>query len=126
MVILPQTEPTKPFAKSFKKTEQRSLETLHKPQFGDAPGKLVRFNDGAASPDGRYFAGSMALPEHRGKAREGELWRLAGCVSCDTILIRICRLDTDGKMTKVLSEVGTSNGIGWSLDHKTMCKLPDG
>lgn len=79
VVILPQTEPTEPFAKSFKKTEQKSLETLQKPQFGDAPGKLVRFNDGAASPDGRYFAGSMALPEHRGKAREGELWRLVRC-----------------------------------------------
>jgi hypothetical protein len=33
------------------------------------------------------------------------------------------RYDPDGKEVKVLDAVGTSNGLGWSPDYKTMCEL---
>jgi sugar lactone lactonase YvrE len=56
------------------------------------------FNDGKCDPKGRFFAGTIA------KNRGGALYRL----------------DPGGKVSKLLSEVGCSNGIAWSLDLKTM------
>lgn len=31
------------------------------------------------------------------------------------------RYDPDGKVTTFREDVGVSNGLGWSLDKKTMC-----
>lgn len=65
----------------------------------DAP-DAIRFNDGACDPQGRLWAGTMALDESRGK---GSLYRL----------------DARG-LEKVLAPVSISNGIDWSPDGKTM------
>ncbi len=59
-----------------------------------------RFNDAKCSPDGRLFAGTMAIDEHPGA---GALYRL----------------DADKIIHKILSPVSISNGIAWSPDYKT-------
>jgi sugar lactone lactonase YvrE len=64
--------------------------------------KLVRFNDGKCDPSGRFWAGTMALV--RGPKPLGLLYRL----------------DADGAMQVMLREVGTSNGIVWSPDRRTL------
>lgn len=58
-----------------------------------------RFNDVSADPAGRVFCGTMATD-----ARKGRLYRL----------------DTDGTLRVVLEDIGCSNGIGFTADHKTM------
>lgn len=58
----------------------------------------LRFNDGAVDSKGRFWAGSM------GKAEEGVLYRL----------------DPDGSVHTMLSELGVPNGIGWSPDDTIM------
>ena len=58
-----------------------------------------RFNDVIADPAGRVFCGTMSTPERLG---------------------RLYRLDTDGTLTKLLDGVGTSNGMGFTLDRKRM------
>jgi sugar lactone lactonase YvrE len=63
---------------------------------------LVRFNDGKCDPAGRFWAGTMAL------------------VKGPKPLGRLYRLDADGTMHVMLRDVGTSNGIAWSLDRRTM------
>ena len=55
----------------------------------------VRFNDGACSPAGTLYAGTMAVD---GKGSAGSLFR----ISCD------------GVLTTVLSGVGISNGLAFS------------
>jgi sugar lactone lactonase YvrE len=58
------------------------------------------FNDGKCDPMGRFLAGSSSsrlLPE-------GALYIM----------------HTDGSVNKLVSDVGCSNGIAWSLDFKTM------
>lgn len=60
-----------------------------------------RFNDGKADPAGRFWAGTMALDF---TPKQGSLYRL----------------DTDGTVKKMLSEISVSNGIVWTSDHKTM------
>ena len=62
---------------------------------------VVRFNDAALDPDGRFFAGTMAYDEPR---RLGALYRL----------------DPDGSSRVVVPNTGVSNGIGWSPDRRTM------
>jgi sugar lactone lactonase YvrE len=64
--------------------------------------RLVRFNDGKCDPSGRFWAGTMAL------------------VKGPKPLGRLYRLDADGSMHVMLEEVGTSNGLAWSLDRRTM------
>jgi len=59
----------------------------------------TRFNDVAADPAGRVFCGTMATDD-----RPGSLYRL----------------DTDGTLTKLLDDVGCSNGIGYTPDRKGM------
>ncbi|MBU7005031.1 MAG: SMP-30/gluconolactonase/LRE family protein [Theionarchaea archaeon] len=51
-----------------------------------------RFNDVIADPEGRVFCGTMSTP-----GRAGSLYRL----------------DRDGTLTKILGEVGCSNGMGF-------------
>ncbi len=58
-----------------------------------------RFNDVIADPAGRVFCGTMSTPERKG---------------------RLYRLDTDGTLTKIVDDVGTSNGMGFTLDRQQM------
>ncbi|ALS23006.1 SMP-30/gluconolactonase/LRE family protein [Paenibacillus naphthalenovorans] len=60
-----------------------------------------RFNDGKCDPAGRFWAGTMNLNE---TGRSGALY---------------C-LDTDLNVRKMLTGIGISNGIVWSLDCRTM------
>jgi sugar lactone lactonase YvrE len=60
-----------------------------------------RMNDGACDPAGRFWAGTMALDEGPGA---GALYRL----------------DPDGTVRTMLTEVSISNGIDWSLDARRM------
>ncbi len=59
----------------------------------------TRFNDVIADPVGRVFCGTMRAPEHPA---------------------RLYRLDLDGKITKILDGIGTSNGMGFTPDRKQM------
>lgn len=60
-----------------------------------------RFNDGKCDPAGRFWAGTMSLI---GESKTGSLYML----------------DNDGTITKKVSDVSISNGLGWSPDRKTM------
>ncbi len=59
----------------------------------------THFNDVIADPAGRVFCGTIAE-----KGEPGRLYRL----------------DTDGSITKVLDNIGCSNGMGFTLDRKQM------
>jgi D-xylono/L-arabinono-1,4-lactonase len=59
----------------------------------------TRFNDVIADPAGRVFCGTMPSKEHLGS---------------------LYRLDTNGKVTQVLSEITCSNGMGYTADQKQM------
>jgi sugar lactone lactonase YvrE len=65
----------------------------------DRPGN--RMNDGACDRAGRFYAGTMAFDE---SPEAGALYRL----------------DPDLSVTKLVTGVGTSNGIGWSPDERLM------
>ena len=58
-----------------------------------------RFNDVIADPEGRVFCGTMSPPHRRG---------------------RLYRLDPDLALTTVFDHVGTSNGMGFTPDRKSM------
>ena len=60
-----------------------------------------RMNDGACDRAGRFFAGTMAQDESPGA---GALYVLA----------------TDHRVTRLVTGVGISNGIGWSPDDRHM------
>jgi sugar lactone lactonase YvrE len=60
-----------------------------------------RMNDGACDRAGRFFAGTMAADEAPGA---GALYLLA----------------TDHRVTRLVTGVGISNGIGWSPDDRRM------
>ena len=62
----------------------------------------LRFNDVFADPEGRVFCGT--IPSDHTNAGQ--------------TLGRLYRLDTDGTITKVLGDVGISNGMGFTLDRK--------
>ena len=62
----------------------------------------VRFNDGKASPDGRFFAGTMD---------EAQLSRPLGA---------LYRLDPDGRCHRVAEGLIVSNGLAWSADGATL------
>ncbi len=57
-----------------------------------------RFNDVIADPAGRVFCGTMSSPAHGG---------------------RFYRLDLDGRLTLLRENMGTPNGMGFSLDLHT-------
>ncbi|XP_073209548.1 regucalcin-like isoform X2 [Lepidochelys kempii] len=64
-----------------------------------------RFNDGKVDPKGRFFAGTMAEETEPGvRARcQGALYTLF----------------SDYSVVKQLDQVNISNGLDWSLDHRT-------
>uniref|UniRef100_A0A8C9G0Y6 SMP-30/Gluconolactonase/LRE-like region domain-containing protein n=1 Tax=Pavo cristatus TaxID=9049 RepID=A0A8C9G0Y6_PAVCR len=64
-----------------------------------------RFNDGKVDPAGRYFAGTMAE-----EIRPAVLERRQGS------LYTLC---PDHSVVKHFDQVDISNGLDWSLDHKT-------
>lgn len=59
-----------------------------------------RFNDGKCDARGRFWAGTMCLAKKPDAA--------------------LYVLETDGSVRCVVEGVTTSNGLGWSLDRKTM------
>ena len=65
----------------------------------DLPGN--RFNDGKCDPSGRFWAGTLSLPQ---KEPLGALYRL----------------DTDQSVTKVETDITVSNGLTWTADRSTM------
>ncbi|MGH3733886.1 MAG: SMP-30/gluconolactonase/LRE family protein [Acidimicrobiales bacterium] len=80
-------------------TELASPEARH--------GDEVRTNDGAADPWGRYWIGSMAFDAAKGR---GSLYTFHESTGLSTLV----------------SGVTISNGIGWSLDHRTMYYVDSG
>jgi sugar lactone lactonase YvrE len=66
-----------------------------------------RMNDAVCDPQGRFWAGSLAH-DHRDGA--GSLWRL----------------DPDGSITHIRDGLTIPNGIGWSLDRRTMYFIDSG
>lgn len=77
----------------------RALTRLPSPPYDHA---FMRFNDGRAGPDGRFYAGTMYEPRGR---TEGRLYRL----------------DSDLTWTELPDTASiVSNGLAFSLDHKTM------
>ena len=56
-----------------------------------------RFNDVIADPGGRVYCGTMSTPSRAG---------------------RLYRLDRDGSIVPLLDGVGTSNGMGFTLDRR--------
>ncbi|MEO7761977.1 MAG: SMP-30/gluconolactonase/LRE family protein [Casimicrobiaceae bacterium] len=77
----------------------KAMQTLPSPNYDQ---KVMRFNDGRAGPDGRFYAGTMYEP--RGNA-EGRLYRL----------------DTDMTWTELADTAATvSNGLAFSPDGRTL------
>ncbi|WP_285848254.1 SMP-30/gluconolactonase/LRE family protein [Paenibacillus sp. MER TA 81-3] len=60
----------------------------------------IRFNDGKCDPAGRFLAGTMSKI---GKPQAGKLYQL----------------EQNGQLSTLLDGVSTSNGLAWSLDHRT-------
>jgi D-xylonolactonase len=58
-----------------------------------------KFNDVIADPVGRVFAGTIVNDQGNGA---------------------LYRMDLDGSLTQVETDIGISNGMGFSLDHKLM------
>ena len=61
----------------------------------------VRLNDGKCDRHGRFWAGTLAYSAERGR---GVLYRL----------------DADGAVTTILTDLSISNGMDWSADDRTM------
>jgi len=68
--------PPTPFHPNQAINRTKSLKTLAEPlPLGDGLAKVTRFNDGACDAFGRFYAGSMTLPELKDGKKRGELWR---------------------------------------------------
>ena len=76
-----------------------ALQFLADPEAGNRP---VRFNDGSADRQGRFWAGSTYADDQ--SRPEGSLYRL----------------DRDGSLHTMAGGLACSNGLGWSPDSKTM------
>lgn len=63
--------------------------------------QVLRMNDGKVDPAGRFWAGTLSAD---GASAAAALYRL----------------DPDATVTTVLTGVGVSNGLAWSLDGRTM------
>jgi D-xylono/L-arabinono-1,4-lactonase len=85
--------------------QDNQLVTLCKPIPGES-----RFNDVAADPAGRVFAGSMPIDDPDHPVGTGKHKRLG----------RLYRFDTDLTCQVVEENIGCANGIGFSPDNKTM------
>lgn len=87
-------------ADGFWLTEPDSEDWIrHRPVEADRPD--LRFNDGKCDPAGRFLAGSMAYDKRTGA---GGLYRL----------------DPDGTVEQLLTDVTISNGLAWSPDGGTL------
>ncbi len=64
------------------------------------PGTARRFNDGGCDPAGRFLIGSLALDDEQA-ARHAE---------------GLYRLEFDGSVSELDSDLGLSNGLAWSPD----------
>jgi len=80
----------------FWDAQARRLTPVVNPEAGK-PG--ARFNDGAVDLQGRFWAGTMAPGEPSSA---------------------LYRLDEDHSLHKIDGPIGTSNGIAWSLDGRTL------
>lgn len=60
-----------------------------------------RFNDGKPGPNGSFYAGTMGIEAEK---EAGSLYRL----------------DPDGPIEKIISNVTISNGLAWNSDENTM------
>ncbi len=76
-----------------------AVEWLHQPP-ELAPGRGLRLNDGRVDRQGRFWVGSMC--EDTGTAPFGSA--------------ALYRLDRDLRLSQVLTGIGISNGICWSVD----------
>ena len=85
--------------------EQGTMRQVARPEARNAPD--VRTNDGAADPWGHFWIGSVALDESEGR---GSLYRF--------------HASTGSELT--LANVTISNGLGWSLDRRTMYYVDSG
>ncbi|MBT5434822.1 MAG: SMP-30/gluconolactonase/LRE family protein [Rhodospirillaceae bacterium] len=63
----------------------------------------LTMNDGRAGPGGQFFAGSMGFP-----------------IRLDQLDGTFYRLDADGTVTALVGGMGTSNGLAFSPDGKTL------
>jgi sugar lactone lactonase YvrE len=79
--------------------------SLGDPEAGKAG--VVRMNDGACDPAGRFWAGSMAYDASPGA---GSLYRY----------------DAPGQWVRTLADLTISNGIGWSPDGRSMYHVDSG
>jgi sugar lactone lactonase YvrE len=68
------------------------------------PSKHSRFNDGGCDPAGRFLIGSMALDDRRG----GEV---------------LSRLESDGTVSEVDTDLTLSNGLCWSPDGSQLFSI---
>lgn len=68
----------------------------------EADNRPVRFNDGSADRQGRFWAGSTYADDQ---------FRPAGS---------LYRLGMDGRIDKMAGGLACSNGLGWSPDNRTM------
>jgi sugar lactone lactonase YvrE len=72
---------------------------------GDRAGN--RFNDGYCDARGRFWAGTMSMAH---EPQQGALYRF----------------DPDGRVTRMVEQITTSNGIDWSPDARTMYYVDTG
>jgi len=79
--------------------ETKELKKVADPE-PDKP--LNRFNDGKVDPKGRFWVGTLEIAETS---------EPMGSLYC---------LDTNGKVKKMVENVGVSNGLSWDLATKTM------
>lgn len=82
----------------FLDLESEHLEFIDDPE-SDRPGN--RFNDGKCDPAGRFWAGTMPME-----------W--------GDPLGALYRLDSEGKVLKMLTDVGCSNGLAWNAEATSM------
>jgi len=86
---------------AFWDSGRREVELIVNPEAHLA---YTRFNDGAVDCAGRFWAGTMNKDIEDPSVTDGSLYRL----------------DPDGSCHKMGAGFTVANGIGWSLDHRTM------
>ena len=84
---------------AFWDTKRKALEYIAHPEVKKP---YMRFNDGAVDCRGRFWAGTMS--EAYNPKPEGSLYRL----------------DPDGSVNQILTDLGIPNGIGWSPNNSIM------